>query len=148
MSNWQVNLTCVEDGHSKFWRARLQGAYLLVNYGRIGTDGQKLEKTYGSAEEAAADLEKQARGKRKKGYQDAEAPAAAPEPVVVAAPTGPLKVELRMEVDGQPMRVMLEREGQTLRTTVLEQYADESSARAALERIVQAMRQEGYQRVS
>lgn len=147
MSDWQVNLTCVEDGHSKFWRARVSGAQLLVNYGRIGTDGQKLEKVYGSAEEATGDMDKQARAKRKKGYQDAEAPAAAPEKVEVAAPAGPLKVELRMEIDGQPMRVLLEREGNTLRTTVLEQYADESSAVAALERIVQAMRQEGYQRV-
>jgi predicted DNA-binding WGR domain protein len=70
MSNWKVDLECVEDGASKFWRARIEGGTLYVNFGKIGTNGQTQVKELGP-DGAAKELEKLIREKRKKGYEDA-----------------------------------------------------------------------------
>lgn len=70
MSDWKVNLECVEGGSSKFWRARVDGGTLVVNFGRIGTGGQTQIKELGP-DGAAKELDKLTREKRKKGYEDA-----------------------------------------------------------------------------
>lgn len=68
---WKVHLEFEEDSSSKFWRARVEGKTLYVNYGRIGTTGQMSMKELASADAAQKELEKLEREKRKKGYQDA-----------------------------------------------------------------------------
>lgn len=71
MTTWKVELTFSEGNSNKFWRARVDGTTLYVNYGRIGSDGQTQVKALGSADAAQKELEKLEREKRKKGYEDA-----------------------------------------------------------------------------
>jgi predicted DNA-binding WGR domain protein len=71
MSNWTVHLEFAEGTSSKFWRARVEGATLYVNYGKIGTAGQTQVKDFGSADLATKEYDKLVREKRKKGYVDA-----------------------------------------------------------------------------
>ena len=73
MSDWQVHLELVEGSSSKFWRARVEGKTLYVNYGKIGANGQTQVKDFASPELAAKELDKLVREKRKKGYADAGA---------------------------------------------------------------------------
>ncbi|HUS27862.1 MAG TPA: WGR domain-containing protein [Kofleriaceae bacterium] len=71
MSNWTAHLEFEEGTSSKFWRARVEGATLYVNYGKIGTAGQTQVKDFGSADLATKEYDKLVREKRKKGYVDA-----------------------------------------------------------------------------
>ena len=71
MSNWTVHLEFAEGTSSKFWRARVEGRTLYVNYGKIGTAGQTQVKDFASPELAAKEYDKLVRDKRKKGYVDA-----------------------------------------------------------------------------
>lgn len=73
MSDWQVALAFSEDGSNKFWRARVDGTTLYVNYGRIGTQGQTQVKNFPSADAAKKEIDKLEREKRKKGYEDESA---------------------------------------------------------------------------
>ena len=68
MSEWQVSLIFQDSKSNKFWRARCIGPNLEVNFGRIGSQGQSQTKRYDSPEDAARELEKQAREKSRKGY--------------------------------------------------------------------------------
>ena len=68
MSEWQVSLIFQDSKSNKFWRARCLGNNLEVNFGRIGSQGQTQAKRYDSPEDAAAELQKQAREKSRKGY--------------------------------------------------------------------------------
>ena len=71
MSDWTVHLEFEEGTSSKFWRARIEGKTLYVNYGKIGTNGQTQVKDLADPAAAKAEYEKLVREKRKKGYQDA-----------------------------------------------------------------------------
>ena len=71
MPQWKVYLEFEEDSSSKFWRARIEGKTLFVNYGRIGTTGQMSMKELANPDAAQKELEKLEKEKRKKGYQDA-----------------------------------------------------------------------------
>lgn len=73
MSDWKVHLNFEEGNSSKFWRAKVDGSSLYVNYGRIGSDGQTQVKQFGSADAAEKELSKLEKEKRKKGYEDAGA---------------------------------------------------------------------------
>ena len=44
--SWEVSLQVVEGGSKKFWRARVEGGSLYVNFGRIGTGGQTQVKAF------------------------------------------------------------------------------------------------------
>lgn len=70
MSDWTVQLEFEEGTSSKFWRARVEGKTLYVNYGKIGSNGQTQVKDFADAGAAKAEYEKLIREKRKKGYQD------------------------------------------------------------------------------
>ena len=72
MSDWQVHLEFADDGSNKFWRARVEGGTLYVNYGKIGTTGQTQVKELGP-DGAKKEFDKLVREKRKKGYADAGA---------------------------------------------------------------------------
>jgi predicted DNA-binding WGR domain protein len=71
MSDWTVHLEFEEGNSSKFWRARVEGKTLYVNYGKIGSNGQTQVKDFPSADVANSEYEKLVREKRRKGYQDA-----------------------------------------------------------------------------
>jgi predicted DNA-binding WGR domain protein len=70
MSDWTVHLEFEEGTSSKFWRARVEGKTLYVNYGKIGSNGQTQVKELGDAAAAKAEYEKLVRDKRKKGYEE------------------------------------------------------------------------------
>jgi predicted DNA-binding WGR domain protein len=72
MSEWTVHLEFEEGTSSKFWRARVEGKTLYVNYGKIGSAGQTQVKDFGNADGAQKEYDKLVREKRKKGYIDSE----------------------------------------------------------------------------
>ncbi|MDQ1106194.1 WGR domain-containing protein [Nocardioides zeae] len=77
----------VDGSADKFWSIGVEGARVVVHYGRNGTNGQVKEKTHGSAGDAAADAAKQVAAKVKKGYVEAgsgAAPASASTPATSA----------------------------------------------------------------
>ena len=55
----------------KFYEVVVDGADLTIRYGRIGTDGTKKTKTFGSPAAAAAEGNKKLGQKRRKGYAEA-----------------------------------------------------------------------------
>lgn len=142
---WTVHLVFEDDRSNKFWRGRVEGSTMYINYGRVGSSGQTSVKDFGSAAEAAEELAKQATGKRRKGYADAgepaPAPVAAPAP---AAPSGPVAMSLRS--GGRHIDVRLSVDGKELRTEVVETFDSAEEAAAAFGRIEQAMAAEGYRR--
>jgi predicted DNA-binding WGR domain protein len=71
MTDWAIHLAFEEGTSSKFWRARVEGKTLYVNYGKIGSNGQTQVKDFGDAAAAQAEYDKLVREKRKKGYEDA-----------------------------------------------------------------------------
>lgn len=71
MSDWTVHLEFEEGNSSKFWRARVEGKTLYVNYGKIGSNGQTQVKDFPTSAAANTEYEKLVREKRKKGYVDA-----------------------------------------------------------------------------
>jgi predicted DNA-binding WGR domain protein len=70
MSEWTVHLEFEEGTSSKFWRARVEGKTLYVNYGKIGSAGQTQVKDFGNNDGATKEYDKLVREKRKKGYVD------------------------------------------------------------------------------
>jgi len=73
MSDWTVHLEFEEGNSSKFWRARVEGKTLYVNYGKIGTNGQTQVKDLADPAAARKEYDKLVAEKRKKGYVDAGA---------------------------------------------------------------------------
>jgi len=79
-----ARLFCTEDGANKFWEGEVEGATLILRFGKVGTAGQAKKKELGSAAAANAELAKLTAEKRKKGYREAagddaaQAPPAAP----------------------------------------------------------------------
>ena len=71
MSDWTVHLEFEEGNSSKFWRARVEGKTLYVNYGKIGSAGQTQVKDFGGPDLATKEYDKLVREKLKKGYQEA-----------------------------------------------------------------------------
>ncbi len=81
----------VEGASSKFWQIELQGNMFTVVYGRIGTAGQRQEKTFDDDDKALKEHDKLVAEKTKKGYAetgDARA-AAAPATTATTATTAP-----------------------------------------------------------
>jgi predicted DNA-binding WGR domain protein len=71
MSDWTVHLEFEEGNSSKFWRARVEGKTLYVNYGKIGANGQTQVKDFPSSAAAQSEYDKLVREKKKKGYAEA-----------------------------------------------------------------------------
>lgn len=140
---WSVDLVYTDDRSNKFWRGRVEGSTVHVNYGRVGTDGQTQTKDFSSAAEAESNLEKQALGKRKKGYADQGSAPAAPAAEVVA-PTEAKTVHLSLEQGGRTIALALAYDGQTVSTQLTETYDSADAAAAAFVRIQQALLSDGY----
>ncbi len=77
MSDWTVHLEFEEASSSKFWRARVEGKTLYVNYGKIGSNGQTQVKELADPAAAKKEYDKLVAEKRRKGYVDAGAGAGA-----------------------------------------------------------------------
>ncbi|MEM7455287.1 MAG: DUF2262 domain-containing protein [Planctomycetota bacterium] len=54
---------------SKFWEINVRGNKTNIRYGRIGTDGRSIEKSYASADEAKKAADKLIEQKTAKGYK-------------------------------------------------------------------------------
>ena len=149
MSEWQVSLTFQDDKSNKFWRARCVGNNLEVNFGRIGSQGQTQAKRYDSPEDAARELEKQAREKYKKGYVDGDggpsAATAAPASTVPASATpAASQCALVLTLGDRRLELRLSVEGNALHTHGIEHYPDASAAEAAFAQVRAALEAEGY----
>jgi predicted DNA-binding WGR domain protein len=60
--------TFADEKSSKFWSIEKEGASYLVNFGKIGSEGQKTEKTFGSEADCQKEIDKLIAEKTKKGY--------------------------------------------------------------------------------
>ena len=72
MTDWKVHLEFEDGSSAKFWRARVDGKTLYVNYGKIGATGQTQVKDFANTDGAERELDKLVKEKRKKGYVDAD----------------------------------------------------------------------------
>lgn len=61
---------CTEGGSSKFWEITLCGDHHSVRFGRIGTAGQELTRSFSGSQQAQADCERLVHQKIAKGYQE------------------------------------------------------------------------------
>ena len=52
----------------KFWSIDVQGNSFTINFGKIGTQGQSLTKTFSTLEKAQAEADRKIRNKTSKGY--------------------------------------------------------------------------------
>jgi predicted DNA-binding WGR domain protein len=149
--SWEVSLQAVEGGSKKFWRARVEGGSLYVNFGRIGTGGQTQVKDLGTETKARAELEKVAGSKRRKGYEDtgdavAGSSAPAPAPVLAVVPTeqAATAATLSFSSGGRTIEARLQVDGGVLRTEVAERFAGDEAAAAALGRVRKALLDDGW----
>jgi predicted DNA-binding WGR domain protein/uncharacterized protein YjbI with pentapeptide repeats len=62
-----------EGTSNKFWEIVRDGKVLRLRWGRIGTDGQRQDKTFSSPDAALKEHDKLVASKRKKGYAEASA---------------------------------------------------------------------------
>lgn len=171
MSDWAVHLEFEEGSSSKFWRARVEGGILYVNYGKIGTNGQTQVKDLGAPEAAKKELDKLEREKRRKGYQDAgggggeegddadgedeaedEDEAAAPKKKAKAAPAAAaaggrpaLEARLALAQGGRKIATHLSLAGATVRMDAVETYASPEEARKAYYRLLATLAGEGHE---
>ncbi len=70
----------VEGKSAKFWQADVSGTTFVVEYGRLGTGGQRKEKDFGNEAAARRELEKKIAEKLREGYSEVAAGAAAAAP--------------------------------------------------------------------
>lgn len=174
MSEWTVHLEFEEGTSSKFWRARVEGKTLYVNYGKIGSAGQTQVKDFGDGGSAQKEYDKLVREKRKKGYVDSgggsggdeeededidegddedeeeDAPRAkpAPRPAPAAAPVAAARpsggLRLVLEAGSRKVETYLSLDGKSVRMDSVESYASPEAAKKAYERLRKVLGGEGY----
>lgn len=146
--SWEVSLKLVDDSSRKFWRGRVEGGTLYINYGRIGTDGQTKVKELGDEAKARKELEKVAGSKRRKGYGDAgdavEATAAAPTLAVVPDVERSTAATLKFTSGTRTIEASLQADGKTLKTEVTEHFTSDDAAADALGRARKALLDDGW----
>ena len=64
-----IILICKEESHNKFWRAKRTGYDVLIEWGRVGTAGQRQEKSFSSEWEADHFINGKRSEKARKGYK-------------------------------------------------------------------------------
>lgn len=157
MSDWEVHLEFEEGSSSKFWRARIDGGTLYVNYGKIGTNGQTQVKDLGP-EGARKELDKLVREKRKKGYVDAGAGGGdedaaddeaedddeAGDDDAVADPSG-ASARFALRRGGRQVTSQLTLSGSTVRLDAVETHATPAEARKAYDRLRAALASDGHE---
>jgi predicted DNA-binding WGR domain protein len=65
---WSDYLEFVGGGSSKFWEISVRGPEQTIRFGRIGSPGQTLSKSFNDHDSALGDAKRQSEGKRGKGY--------------------------------------------------------------------------------
>ncbi len=84
---------------NKFWQFELEGADVLISWGKIGTSGQSQTKSFATPKAALAAAEKLVAEKTKKGYSEvAPSDTDAPAP----KPKAPSKAQSAPEVEPEP----------------------------------------------
>ena len=63
-------LRFVQGTSNKFWRVGVNGCEVIVEYGRVGTNGQRVVKTFPDADRAQREAAKLTLEKTRKGYQE------------------------------------------------------------------------------
>lgn len=109
---------CTEGDASKFWRVRVESSLQTVRYGRIGTDGHELTKTFDDATLASKATEKLIREKLGKGYREvseqeakvAHDAARSSDEATVSARPKPRRVGKRSTTKGQQLALFLDEE--------------------------------------
>lgn len=154
MSEWTVHLELEEGTSSKFWRARVEGRTLYVNYGKIGSTGQTQVKDFADSAAAHKEYDKLVRDKRKKGYVDTSGESAADaedadEPRDDEAPAPPAPVvrggsRMILEAGSRKVETHVHLDGKTVRTESVESYGSPEAAKKAYERIKKVLAGEGY----
>ena len=174
MSEWTVHLEFEEGTSSKFWRARVEGKTLYVNYGKIGSNGQTQVKDFANGDAAETEYDKLVREKRKKGYVDSgggadpddnddddddddgdedEAPRkpakapVAPKPAAAATPAPAGRrpdAKLTLDAGNRKVETSLYLDGKTLRMDSNDSYASPEAAKKAFERLKKVLIGEGY----
>jgi predicted DNA-binding WGR domain protein len=173
MSDWTVSLEFEEGTSSKFWRARVEGKTLYVNYGKIGSTGQTQVKDFADSATAAKEYDKLVKEKRKKGYVDAggggggdtddddedvddaddeggdddedEAPKKpVAKPAAAPAARPAGGLKLVLEAGNRKVETYLYLDGKTVRMDAVEIYASPDSAKKAHERLKKTLLGEGY----
>ncbi len=148
--SWEVSLQVVDGGSKKFWKGRVEGGTLYINFGRIGTGGQTQVKDLGTEDKARAELDKVAGSKRRKGYADAgdavAAGAGAAAPVLAVVPVEELATTavLSFSSGGRTIQAQLKVEGGVLETKVAERFPSDEAAATALDRVRKALRDDGW----
>ncbi|MFN8283769.1 MAG: AAA domain-containing protein [Chitinophagales bacterium] len=64
-----IRLTFAEDNSNKFWQVTQNKNTLIIEFGKINTNGQKIIKPYDDDETAEKEMKKLIDQKKKKGYQ-------------------------------------------------------------------------------
>lgn len=144
MSDWTITLEFRDGSSQKFWRACAEGSDFVVNYGRIGTDGQSKTKTMASPEKAQAELEKVANQKRKKGYDDVDGAAPAAKTVAQVPEVKNKKATFKVKRGDKTTSVELATDGATIATAVAETLASPEAAAASYDEIALALVSAGY----
>ncbi len=72
-STTTTHLVFQEGNSNKFWKITIDGTSTIVNYGKVGTAGQTSTKEHKDAAAAEKFATKEIAGKKKKGYNEAEA---------------------------------------------------------------------------
>lgn len=146
--SWDVSLQLVDGSSKKFWRARVEGGTLHINYGRIGTNGQTKVKELGGEAQARKELDKVAGSKRRKGYDDAgdAAPAASAAPALSVVPAEELSTAatLSFSAGGRTIEARLSVNEGVLSTQVAERFKTDDEASAALGRARKALLDDGW----
>ncbi|WP_437592089.1 WGR domain-containing protein [Sorangium sp. So ce1000] len=78
----------VQGTSAKFWAADVDDTTFIVVYGRLGTAGQRKEKTFPTAEAAQRECDKKIAEKVREGYQEVAASAGGGAPAGGAPATG------------------------------------------------------------
>ncbi|HEY1816443.1 MAG TPA: WGR domain-containing protein [Kofleriaceae bacterium] len=171
MSDWTVHLEFEEGNSSKFWRARVEGKTLYVNYGKIGSNGQTQVKDFASPDVATREYDKLVNEKRRKGYQDAgggggggggggddegdddeaddegddeQAEAPAPKPVAKPVARPAAGTRLVLDAGNRKVETFVSLEGTKVRMDSTETYASPEAAKKAHERLKKMLAGEGY----
>lgn len=165
--DWMAHLEFEEGTSSKFWRARVDGKTLYVNYGKIGSNGQTQIKDFSDHGTALKEFEKLVREKRKKGYldaggegggdktiedevdededeDDAEEQAARPARPAPPAPRLTGGTRMLLEAGARKVEAHLVLDGKTVRMESMESYASPEAAKKAFERLKKTLAGEGY----
>lgn len=130
---------------NKFWTGSVDGTTLRVHFGRVGTKGQRQQKSLPTAHAAERELARLIAEKLRKGYAPVEEPPSAAAPAPPARPGAPergARPALPAELENAPLLELARRLGAD--ATVLEEVGLAMTAPAAyIERFARRLDQRG-----